>query len=228
MQTQTMQTKEFESPSLLPTLDALEAEFGRGDEQCADGCKRQGGASMARFEPTQYQSNDPVTQLSSSSARPSLRRRASRRLARFLVVFGFGAATTLAWQSYGDAARALIATSSPQLEWLAPQSTPAAQTAVDGVPAAATASPNLQQLALGLASVRMAVDQLTDQLTAGQRQVAGDIAKLQADEQELAHKLLAASRPPAPARKPAPPTPPAGSAGASAPKSAGVSTDGAR
>ena len=37
--------------------------------------------------------------------RPSLGRRASRGLARFLIIFCTGVAATLAWQSYGDAAR---------------------------------------------------------------------------------------------------------------------------
>ena len=53
--------------------------------------------------------------------RPSLGKRASRRLVRFLIVFSLGVGTTLAWQWYGDAARAMIATSWPQLASLAPE-----------------------------------------------------------------------------------------------------------
>jgi hypothetical protein len=138
--------------------------------------------------------------------------RASRRLARFLIILGIGVGATLAWQSYGDAARAMIANSSPQLGWLAPQTAPIARTTPDVVAPAAlgTASADVQQLALGLASMRQSVNQLTAQLEAGQRQMGGDIAKLQADEQEILHKLSAA--PPrlaaAPAPKPAPVTPP--------------------
>jgi hypothetical protein len=97
----------------------------------------------------------------------------------------------------------MIANSSPQLGWLAPQTV---STAPDVVAPAGTASSDLQQLALGLAAVRESVDQLTAQLEAGQRQMGGDIAKLQADEQKILHKLSAA--PPrltaAPAPKPAP------------------------
>ena len=62
-------------------------------------------------------------------ARPSLGKRASRTLARFLITFCIGVAATLAWQSYGDAARQMIANSYPPLGWLAPQSAPVAQTA---------------------------------------------------------------------------------------------------
>src|SRR5262249_11903237 len=80
--------------------------------------------------------------------RPSLGKRASRGLARFLIIFCLGVAATLGWQSYGDDAREMIATSSPQLSWLAPQAAPLAQTASDRpapVPSA-TPSPELTQL----------------------------------------------------------------------------------
>ena len=139
------------------------------------------------------------------SKRPSLGKRAARGLTRFLVIFCIGVATTLAWQSYGDAAREMIANSSPQLGWLAPQAAPVAQTAPDIVARAAPAapSPDLQQLKemlLGLAAVRQSVDQLAAQFAAGQQQMAGDIAKLQAE--------ISAPPPPrpaaAPARKPVP------------------------
>jgi len=75
--------------------------------------------------------------------------------------------------------------------------------------AAATASPDLQELAASLASVRQSVDQLAVQLAFGQRQMGDNIAKLQADEQEILQKLSAAPmRPNAPPpRKPAAVTP---------------------
>jgi hypothetical protein len=138
--------------------------------------------------------------------RPSLARRVLRRLARFLIVFWVGVGTILAWQSYGDAARAMIANSSPQLGWLAPQTVPVVSTAADVVPPAGAASSDVQQLAFGLAAVRQSVDLLTAQLADGQRQMGGDIVKLQADM----HKLSAASPRPtaAPAHKPASVTPP--------------------
>src|SRR5262245_34403168 len=69
--------------------------------------------------------------------RPSLGKRASRRLVRFLIVFSIGAGTSLAWQWDGDAARAMIATSWPQLAALAPEPTPAPeQPAPEPIPAA--------------------------------------------------------------------------------------------
>src|SRR5215470_14112103 len=139
--------------------------------------------------------------------RPSLGRRASRGLARFLIIFCTGVAATLAWQSYGDAAREMIANSYPQLSWLAPQAAPLAQTASD-TPAPApsgTPSPEQQQLkemSLAFATMRQSVDKLA----AGQQQMADGIAKLTADQQQLLQKISAPPpRPaPTPARKPVP------------------------
>jgi hypothetical protein len=43
---------------------------------------------------------------------------------RFLIAFCLGVLATLAWQSYGDPARKMIAKSSPRLSWLAPSPAP--------------------------------------------------------------------------------------------------------
>jgi hypothetical protein len=216
----TVQIEQVESPALLPTLDALDAEFGCDDEQCAPGRRKQGGAPMdSTFRPTQSEfpthpraARPTVGAIKPSSLdgaimRPSLARRVLRRLARFLIVFGVGVGTILAWQSYGDAARATIANLSPQLGWLAPQTAPVVPIAP--APAGA-ASSDAQQLAFGLAAVRQSVDLLTAQLAAGEGQVGADIAKLQADQQEILHKLSAGPPRPtaAPAHKPVPLTPP--------------------
>jgi hypothetical protein len=101
----------------------------------------------------------------------------------------------------------MIANSSPQLGWLAPQTAPVVPIAP--APAGA-ASSDVQQLALGLVAVRQSVDQLTAQLAAGQGQMGGDIAKLQADEQKIVRKLSATPPQPtaAPAHKSALVTPP--------------------
>jgi hypothetical protein len=218
-----VQIKELEAPSILPTLDALDAEFGCEDEQCAAGGRKKGSDPMnTRFTPAQFEfpahlgaarpTGDGMNQSSLDAAivRPSLGRRALRRLARFLIVFCVGVGTTLAWQSYGDAARAMIVNASPQLVWLAPQAAPVVPTATDVVAPAGAASSDVQQLAFGLAAVRQSVDLLTAQLAAGEGQVGADIAKLQADQQEILHKLSAAPPRPtaAPAHKPVPLTPP--------------------
>jgi hypothetical protein len=215
-----MQMEQLELSAHLPRLDALDSEFGWKDERCAAARKRQGDAAMdSTLSPIQPElaahlravrpGDDAITRLSLGPARTrtSLCRRVSRSLARFLVIFCIGLGAALGWHSYGDTARTMIASSSPQLGWLAPQTAPVVQTTPDvPVPAAAATSPDLQQLALGLASVRRSVEQLAVQLGAGQQQLVGDIAKLNADEQEILHKLSAALPRPAPAaaRKPAP------------------------
>jgi hypothetical protein len=59
----------------------------------------------------------------------SLGKQASFALTRFLIAFCIGVAATLAWQSYGDAVRKMIASSSPRLVGSsAPQAAPEAAT----------------------------------------------------------------------------------------------------
>jgi hypothetical protein len=129
-------------------------------------------------------------------------------LMRLRIAFCIGVAVTLAWQSYGDAAREMIANSSPQFSWLAPQAA-VAQTAPDTI--ATTSSPDPQELkavSANLAAVRQKVDQLAAQVIAGQEQMARDFAtKLQAAEQDILDKISVPPSQPAaaPVRKPASP-----------------------
>jgi hypothetical protein len=148
--------------------------------------------------------------------RPSLGNRASRGLVRFLIVFSIGVGATLAWQSYGDAARAMIATSWPQLASLAPETASVPQAAPEQTAAApqSAAAPELQQLKEDLAQLKQelqplkdmpaalaSLQQSVDRLAGSQQQMAGTIAKLGAQKH--------ASPPrPAPAPTPKPLTPP--------------------
>ncbi len=95
-------------------------------------------------------------------------------------------AATLAWLSYGDAAREMIASSSPQLGWLAPQ-------AAAPQPAAPAAPPADQQqlnaISFGLAAVRQSVDQLAAQLAAGQEQMTREITMLRTTQQGIIDKI---------------------------------------
>jgi len=134
--------------------------------------------------------------------RPSLSKRASRALARFLITFGIGVAATLAWQSSGDAVREIVASSSPKLVWLAPAA-PVEQTAPAPIRSSSNSS-NMEEfkaISQGLAVVRQSVDQLA----AGQQQISREIAKLQASNQDSFDRTSAPPSPiAAPARKPAP------------------------
>jgi hypothetical protein len=135
---------------------------------------------------------------------PVMRPRPRKRPLRFLTAVGIGVAGTLAWQSYGDVAREIVASSYPQLGWLAPQA--AAAQAAPATIAAATASLDQQELrtvSLGLAAVRQRVDQLAAQVAAGQEQMTRDFtAKLHAVEQDILDKI--SQPPPAAVRKPVP------------------------
>jgi hypothetical protein len=123
---------------------------------------------------------------------------------RTLFAFCVGIAATLAWQAYGDTARAMIVSSYPQLGWLAPQSA-VAQTASNTIaPPAASPDPEaLKTISAGLAEVQQKVDDLAT----SQDQVTRNLnATLQVAKKEILDKIAAPSTQPAatPARKPTP------------------------
>jgi hypothetical protein len=155
----------------------------------------------------------------------SLGRRALRRSVRFLFTLGIGIVGTLAWQAYGDDARQIMAMAYPgQLGWIAPQAAPdapATQSAPATLAAAAPAAPSADQqqlnsLSLNVAAVRQSVEQLATQVASAQQRMSGDIARLQASEQDILNKIATPPPRPAPVRKPPPqtlaPPPPAAQA----------------
>jgi hypothetical protein len=124
---------------------------------------------------------------------------------KLLIMFCAGIAATLAWQSYGDAARETIANSYPQLGWLAPQAAIAQTAPATIVPPVASSDPQeLKAMSLDVAAVRQRVDQLV----AGQEQMTRDFTtKLQAVERDILDKISVPPPPPAaaPVRRPVPP-----------------------
>jgi hypothetical protein len=171
-------------------------------------------------------------------ARPTFGKRGSRAFIRYLIACGVGVGGTLAWQSYGDAAKQTIATWGAgqgwSMAWLStgelananpslPQTKQAvlATQASPGTPSApaSASSSDLEQLktmTLGLAATLTTMRERIEQLAGGQAQTASDIAKLQAAEQEIRHKIsagvarpaaaaLSKPTPPAPAHAPTPP-----------------------
>jgi hypothetical protein len=160
----------------------------------------------------------------------SVAKRTWLALARFLITFGIGVGATLAWQSYGDTAREMIANASPQLAWFALPAAPVAQdpaetvTPVEPAGTPAPASPDQPQLSavtLDLDGVRQSVDRIAanqdqmtrtiGQLVAGQEQMTREITKLQSIEQYILYKNSEPPPRPAPAAAPKPaarPSPP--------------------
>jgi hypothetical protein len=157
------------------------------------------------------------------------KRRGSRGFTRYLVAVLIGVAATLAWQSYGDAGKQVIATEAPELGWSPEarkmitswvpvgwtkppagsekQVVPVAQTAPQNVapktPTTASLDPEqLQQITQSLSTLRETVEQLT----AGQDQMTRVIGRLESAVAELITKMPEPPpRPPAaPARKPMP------------------------
>jgi hypothetical protein len=124
---------------------------------------------------------------------------------RFLIAFCVGVAATLAWQSYGDAAREVVASKYPQLGWLAPEAA-VAQTAPDRIVPPIT-SPDPQELkamSLALAAVRQRVDEIA----AGQEQMTRAFTiEVRATEQNILDKISVPPPQPAAAaaRKPVAP-----------------------
>ena len=83
----------------------------------------------------------------------------------FLITLCIGVAATLGWQSYGDAAREMIASSYPQLGWVAPQP--------------ASALSDQQQLnAMSLDAARQSIDRIAADIAASQEQMARSIDKI--------------------------------------------------
>jgi hypothetical protein len=124
---------------------------------------------------------------------PSRHRRVLLAAARLAVTFGIGVAATLAWQPYGDAARMMVASASPQLGWLAP---PVARAA-----AAASAPQQLQPHNAAISdldTVRERIDRLAVSqeqttravalLTASQERIVEEIAKVREVEQYLLYR----------------------------------------
>ena len=111
------------------------------------------------------------------SDRPSVGRRLFRALTRFLIAVLIGVGGTLAWQYRGDAAREMVVARAPTLAWLLSVSTVA--------PAVAATSPDPVQQLAPLASSLDAVRRSVEQLAARQDQMAQNLAKLQAVEEDI-------------------------------------------
>jgi hypothetical protein len=162
----------------------------------------------------------------SDRKKPEVRWSAFRRFVRFLVTICIGVIGTLAWQSYGDATKQIIAARAPELGW-SPESkqiivssiqwlgwmttsrgpeTTAAETVAPKAPIAPSLdSAQAQQMVQNLAMLR----EMVQELTAGQEQTTREIAKLESAVVEILMKIPEPQpQPPAAsAHKPAPAPP---------------------
>jgi len=159
-------------------------------------------------------------------------RRALRAVVRYLIAIGIGIGGTLAWQAHGEVAKQIVADWAAHrgwsLSWLldraGAKSSPLGEPAIAAeplgqpviqaatpeqtasvaapptAPSATSADPQqLEAITASLAAIRGRVEQIA----AGQEQMASDIAKLKATEQEIRQRISAAApRPAAAASKP--------------------------
>lgn len=120
------------------------------------------------------------------TGRPPLGRRIVRTMTRFVVAAFIGVAATLAWQSYGDAARNMLAARAPMLAGLLSVSATS--------PAAAMSADPAQQLG-PLSSSLDVIRRSVEQLAAKQDQMVQNIALLRAVEEDIREKVASTSPP---------------------------------
>ncbi|HXX51375.1 MAG TPA: hypothetical protein VEI98_08840 [Xanthobacteraceae bacterium] len=146
-----------------------------------------------------------------------MNKRRPRRFARYVLAICIGAAATLAWQSYGEAAKRIVATRAPELGWSpetkqaiasfiqqlgwtkpsdgtvrpsvaeAPQAAHVAQIA-PGAPTTPTAPSLDPEQVHQIALDLAALRQTVERLAAGQDQMTREVEKLQAVDMEILAK----------------------------------------
>src|SRR5262249_54918347 len=111
--------------------------------------------------------------------------------ARYLIVFFIGVGATIAWQTYGDQAREMIAPATLSEDQ---QRFNALWLDLDAM------RQSIDKVATSVATSQEQITRSVDQLAAGQEQMTREISKLQAVEQYVLYKNSE------PAVRPAPPT----------------------
>jgi uncharacterized protein HemX len=124
-----------------------------------------------------------------------LGRLAPPAFARYVVTLLLGIAATLAWQSYGDAARHIIASATSSLD----------QQQFNAISLDLNAMrQSIDGLATSIANNQEQITRSVDQLTASQEQMTREIAKVQAVEQYVLYKNSDLSQRAVPAPMPRP------------------------
>ena len=122
-----------------------------------------------------------------ANEQPSDRQENSRPFTRSLIAFCIGAAATLTWQSYNDAAKKIIASWSPELGWLAPQA-PVARIVPDTIEKIIARIGD--RIVANIAAGQEQISRTVDQLAAGQEQMTREMIKLEAASQYGLSKSL--------------------------------------
>jgi len=112
------------------------------------------------------------------NGRSALGKRVLLALVRFLIMFCIGVAATFAWQSYGDAARERIASSYPQLGWLAPQAARIARSGPDTIGLADQQRSDVTSLDLD--AMRQSIDRIANNMATSQEQITRSVDRIAA------------------------------------------------
>jgi hypothetical protein len=141
------------------------------------------------------------------NGRSSFGKRAFIAAARFLIIFCIGVSATLAWQSYGDRAREMIASQSygdaaremiaslySRLSWLAPQAEPVAQNTPDVIGLASpTASSHDQQQPnaklLDVEALRRSIDRIATSIVSSQEQMTSSADRIATSQDQIARSV---------------------------------------
>jgi septal ring factor EnvC (AmiA/AmiB activator) len=122
---------------------------------------------------------------------------------RFLIIFCIGVSATLAWQSYGDRARGMIASQSygsaaremigslySQLSWLAPQAKPVAQNTPDVIGLASPSTSSQQQpKLLDVEALRQSIDRIATSIASGQEQMTSSADRIATSQDQIARSV---------------------------------------
>jgi hypothetical protein len=113
--------------------------------------------SRVATEPSTKQSLHSALRNLITTARMWLGKLSSSAVARVLMIFFIGFGAGVAWQSYGNAGRKVIAGWSPHLAWLAPAATPDS-----------AAAERFKAMSLALATARQSLDKLSTEISKAQ------------------------------------------------------------
>jgi len=175
--------------------------LNRGDEMAANKDELHSGFTpRLDLETLERERNDRL-----GAIEKAMKKRRSGGFTRFLLAICIGVAATLAWQSYGEAAKQMFAAKAPELGW-SPETkqmianlveqlgwskpAPVAQTAV--APSGSVDQAEVHQIATDIAALRQTVAQIT----AGQDQMTRKVDALQAANQEILVKIPEPPPPP--------------------------------
>jgi methyl-accepting chemotaxis protein len=126
-----------------------------------------------------------------------------KRVRLFLAasMFCIGVAATLAWQSYGGAARRTIASSFTRLGWSVPQIATATLNNPDAIAPTASAAPSpdqqqLDAISIDLNALRQSVDRISTSIAAGQEQMTLSVDRIAASQEQVTRSVerIAASQ----------------------------------